>query len=421
MYCGTCIHDNTLAAALQRMGHEVALIPTYTPIRTDEVDVSGRRVFFGGINVFLQQKIALFRHTPWGFDRMLDAPGLLRWLSRFSASTSARDLGELTVSVLEGEHGHQAKELEKLVQWLREDFKPDIVQLTNAMFVGLAARIREVLDVPVITALQGEDVFLEQLVEPYRKKAFQLLADRGKDSSAFIAPCEYYREVMSGTLEVARDRIHVVRPGLNLTGHGAAPEPKADEPFVIGYLARIAPEKGLDELADAFHILASRVGQERVLLRVAGYLGKKDEPYLEEIRSRIQSRGLDDRFEYIGEIDRDRKVAFLNSLHVLSVPAPYKDPKARYVLEALANGVPVVEPDHGVFPELVTATGGGILVDPGSSKALADGLQQLLTDPDRRRRLGESGRAVVHRDFTDTRMAEETLAVYEQTLAAPAD
>src|SRR5919199_2955225 len=118
MYCGSCLHDNTLVAALSRLGHDALLIPTYTPIRTDEPDVSQPRVFFGGINVYLQQKLALFRHTPWFLDRLLDAPRLLRWVSRFAVKTQAADLGELTVSVLEGEHGHQAKEVDKLVAWL---------------------------------------------------------------------------------------------------------------------------------------------------------------------------------------------------------------------------------------------------------------------------------------------------------------
>ena len=143
MYCGTCIHDNTLAAALREKGHEVALIPTYTPIRTDEVDVSIDRIFYGGINVYLQQKLALFRHTPWLFDRLFDTPALLNGLSRFSASTNAKDLGELTVSVLQGEDGRQKKELTKLVRWLRDSYRPDMVQLTNSMFVGFAKEIKK--------------------------------------------------------------------------------------------------------------------------------------------------------------------------------------------------------------------------------------------------------------------------------------
>src|SRR5262245_2243189 len=95
MFCGSCLRDNTLVAALAAQGHDALLIPTYTPIRTDEADVSQPRVFFGGINVFLQQKWSLFRHTPWTFDRLLDAPGLLRWVSRFAVRTRAEDLGEL--------------------------------------------------------------------------------------------------------------------------------------------------------------------------------------------------------------------------------------------------------------------------------------------------------------------------------------
>src|SRR5262245_907884 len=110
MICGTCLHDNTLAAALIRKGHQVALIPTYTPIRTDEEDVSISRVFFGGINVYLQQKSGLFRSTPWMVDRLLDSPSLLNSLAGMSSSTNAKDLGELTVSILKGEDGNQKKE-----------------------------------------------------------------------------------------------------------------------------------------------------------------------------------------------------------------------------------------------------------------------------------------------------------------------
>src|SRR2546423_5227268 len=121
MFCGSCMRDNTLVAALSRQGHEALLIPTYTPIRTDEDDVSQPRVFFGGINVYLQQKLSLFRHTPWFMDRLLDANALLNWVSRFAVKTQAEELGALAVSVLEGEHGHQRKEIEKLAAWLAED------------------------------------------------------------------------------------------------------------------------------------------------------------------------------------------------------------------------------------------------------------------------------------------------------------
>ena len=116
MYCGSCIHDNTLTLALQKKGVDIALIPTYTPLRTDEKNASIDRVFYGGINVYLQQKLGLFRHTPWFVDKLFNSRALLNGLGRLSGSTSAKDLGELTVSVLQGELGPQKKELEKLIR-----------------------------------------------------------------------------------------------------------------------------------------------------------------------------------------------------------------------------------------------------------------------------------------------------------------
>src|SRR5437588_3541958 len=177
MYCGSCMHDNTLVSALLAQGHDALLIPTYTPIRTDEQDVSQKRVFLGGINVYLQQKLALFRRTPWLFDRLLDATWLLRWVSRYAVKTEAQELGDLAVSVLKGEHGHQKKEVEKLVRWLAGDVKPQIVNLTNVLLSGLVHPLKQALGVPVVATLQGDDIFLDALPEPYRGRAIDLIRD----------------------------------------------------------------------------------------------------------------------------------------------------------------------------------------------------------------------------------------------------
>ena len=414
MYCGTCIHDNTLAAALQRKGHEVALIPTYTPIRTDEADVSIDRVFYGGINVYLQQKSALFRHTPWMLDRLFDSHSLLNGLSRFSASTSAKDLGTLTVSVLQGEEGQQKKELAKLVKWLKDAYQPDLVQLTNSMFVGFAREMKKALGVPILCALQGEDIFLEDLIEPYKSQAIRLLQARASDVDGYIAPCQYYADFMAEYLDIPADKVDVVNLGLNLSEHGVYQKNLAETPFVIGYLARICPKKGLHLLVDAFYRLTNQVGLDKVQLKVAGYLGKKDEPYLEQLVKQIEAWGLSDVFDYWGEVDRHQKIDFLNSLHVLSVPTTYKESKGLFILEALANGVPVVQPRHGTFPEFIAATGGGVLVEPESPDAIAQGISQLMTDRGYREQLGQQGKEAVHRGFSDDLMAEATLAVYQK-------
>ena len=414
MYCGTCIHDNTLAAALQRKGHDVALIPTYTPLRTDEADVSIDRVFYGGINVYLQQKLGLFRHTPWLLDRLFDSPSLLNGLSRFSASTSAEDLGSLTVSVLQGEEGQQKKELAKLVKWLKDSYQPDLVQLTNSMFVGFARDMKKVLGVPILCALQGEDIFLEDLIEPYKSQALKLLQVRASEVDGYIAPCQYYADFMADYLDIPANKIDVVHLGLNLSEHGIAQKDLAETPFVIGYLARICPEKGLHLLVDAFYRLTTEVGSDKIQLKVAGYLGKKDEPYLEQLIKQIEAWGLSEAFDYWGEVDRHQKIDFLNGLHVLSVPTAYKESKGLFILEALANGVPVVQPRHGSFPELIAVTNGGILVDAESPDAIAEGIRQLMGDRGYREQLGQQGKAAVHRGFSDDVMAEATLAVYQK-------
>src|SRR5207253_10273183 len=137
MYCGSCLKDNTLVTALIAQGHDALLIPTYLPTHTDEPDVSQQRIFFGGINVYLQQKVGLFRHTPWFLDRFLDSRGLLRWVSRFAVNTQANQLGDLTVSMLKGEYGHQRKEVDKLVDWLETDVRPEIVNLSNVLLSGM--------------------------------------------------------------------------------------------------------------------------------------------------------------------------------------------------------------------------------------------------------------------------------------------
>jgi len=414
MYCGSCLHDNALAAALIRGGHDAALIPIYTPIRTDETDVSLDRVFYGAINVYLEQKSALFRHTPWLVDRMLNARGLLDWAGRRGASVDARQLGELTLSVLAGEDGKQAKELERLIDWLAHEFRPDVVNLPNSMLLGLVPEIRRRVGVPVVCTLQGEDIFVEDLDPHYRERVRALMREKARHADAFIVNSRYYRDFMADYLTVPSDRIFVVPLGLNLAGHGSAPPPPDGPPHVVGYLARICPEKGLHVLVEAFRLLGRALGPDQVRLRVAGYLGPRDRDYRDGIAEQIREWGLAEAVDWVGEVDRKQKIDFLSSLHVLSVPTVYREPKGLYVLEALANGVPVVQPRHGAFPELIEATGGGLLVEPGDAEQLARALGDVLARRDLRRELGQRGQLAVRREFRDDSTAERVLNVYRE-------
>ena len=416
MYCGTCIHDNTLAAALIRKGHEVALMPTYTPMRTDERNVSTGKVFYGALNVYLQGKSPFFRHTPRALDWLLDRPGLLKLVSKLGSTTDPRDLGWMALDVLQGEEGHQAKELERLVAWLRDDYKPDVVHVTNSMLLGLVKRIRGEVGVPVVVALQGEDLFIDDLPEPYHTTVLEEMRRRAAHADLFISPSRYYAEHMAGLLDVSAESIAVVPLGIRLEGHAREPEPRADDTVTLGYLARIAPEKGLHLLVDAFVELARLPECASLRLRIAGYLGPRDVPYKDECLGKLESAGLGDRVDFLGEVDLEGKLAFLRSLDILSVPTVYHESKGIFVLEALADGVPVVLPRHGSFPEVVEATGGGLLVEPGSTAGLAEGIRRLTVDADERRELGRRGQRVVHERFNDDANAEAILAVYRGLL-----
>ncbi|MCI0458874.1 MAG: glycosyltransferase family 4 protein [Gemmataceae bacterium] len=413
-YCGSCMHDNTLAAALQALGHDALLVPTYTPIRTDEKDVSTHRVFLGGINVYLQQKLSLFRHTPWGLDRLFDFPALLRWVSRFAVKTQAQDLGDLAISVLKGEHGHQRKEIDKLVAWLAEEVRPQIVVLTNVLLSGLVHRFKETLRVPVVATLQGDDIFLEALPAEHRAECIKLIHEHCSEIDGFIATSRYYSDFMADYLGIPRERIDVVYPGLNLRGHGEPRSSRADSTPTVGYFARVCPEKGFHLIAEAFRHLSD--GSPPCRLRASGWLGENNRPYFHEVHQRLRDSGLAGRFEYVESSDHASKVRFLHSVDVLSVPTVYREPKGLYVLEAWANGVPVVQPRHGSFPELIELTGGGLLVNPEDPQDLARGLQRLIEDRALRTELGRLGQDGVRTRFTADVMARQTIEVFRKYL-----
>jgi glycosyltransferase involved in cell wall biosynthesis len=417
MYCGSCMHDNTLAAALLAKGHDALLIPTYTPIRTDEADVSEHRVFFGGINVYLQQKSALFRHTPWFLDRLLDFPGLLRWVSRFAVKTRAEQLGELTLSMLKGEHGHQRKEIAKLVRYLEGEVRPDIITFTNVLLSGMVRKIRERIKAPILGVLQGDDIYLESLPDTYRKPALQMIRENCRDFAGFIATSHYYADFMADYLGLPRRQIHVIHPGLNLRGYEAAESRANGTPFTIGYFARICPEKGLHILVEAFAKLKEQLRTCPMRLKISGWLGENNRPFLDEQMEKVRSWGLEHEVEYVETPDHARKVQFYRSIDVLSVPTVYREPKGLYVLEALAAGVPVVQPRHGSFPELIEATGGGLLVNPLDAGDLTAGLRRLLDNPEERTTLAQRGQKAVHERFHAARMADETVNLYQKLVA----
>ena len=416
MYCGSCLRDNALATELVARGHDVALLPIYTPTRTDEPNVSGQRVFFGGISVYLQQHMPLFRRTPAILDKLFDAPAVLRAVSGGAmASVDPRFLGEMTVSMLRGEDGYQSKEIDKLVAWLREQPPFDLVVLPNSLLIGLAPPLVRALGRPVVCTLQGEDLFLDGLPAADRAESLRLIASHAGAVSRFVAVSDFYAEAMTHYLGLPADRVRTVPLGIHF-GDALPAGDHADRPFTVGYFARIAPEKGLLPLAEAYvRMRAAGVGPAR--LEAAGYLAPEHRGYLAKVEATLDAAGLRAEFRYHGTLARAEKMAFLRSLDVASLPTPYAEPKGLSVLEALACGVPVVLPGHGAFPEIVARTAGGVLFPPGDADALAGELRSLHSDPARRRALGTRGARGVREEYSAARMAERALAVYAEAIA----
>ena len=417
MYCGSCIRDNALAAEIKRQGHDITLLPVYTPTLTDEPNVSENKVFCGGISVYLEQHSALFRRTPWLLDRLWDSPWALKLASRRSIAVDPRLLGELTVSMLRGEEGFQHKEIRKLTSWLRSGAPPDIVTLPNALLIGLARPIREAVGRPVCCTLQGEDLFLSQLQEPYRTRSLELIRANIEHVDGFAAVSEFHAEFMSRHLRIPGHKTHVVPLGVSLQGYDPARR-SSRACFTVGYFARIAPEKGLHVLAETYIRLRRETEFSSATLEVAGYLAPEHREYLHGIERKMKDAGLQHEFCYRGVLDRQRKIDYLHTLNVLCVPCAYDEPKGIFLLEAMANGVPVVQPRRGAFPEIIEKTGGGILVEPDDTASLAQGILSLWKDPALGEELGKRGAQGVREHYSVTRMAARALEVYTSIAAA---
>jgi len=409
-YCENCLRDAALVRAMRSAGHDVLMVPLYLPISGEDTKLTSAPVFFGGINVFLQQKLRLFRRTPEWLDRMFDSPRLLRWAARQAGATSARDLAETTISMLRGEEGRQVKELDRLTTWLKDNAMPDLVCLSNALLLGLARRIKDSLGCPVACMLQDEDIFVDALGEEWANRAWDTIATRASDADGFIAVSEYYKNAMIDRLGLDGESVIVAHPGLDFEGYPDMSRPAAP---TIGFMERLCHAKGFDILVDAFTILKSERRFADVRLKATGGSTPEDKEFIADGRRRLEQAGVAEHVEIVEDFDRPSRIGFLSELSVLAVPSRHKEAFGLYAIEAMAAGVPVVLPDHGVASELVGMTGGGLTHTPHDSRSLAEAIATVLSDEQRARMMGESGRDAALGHFSVERAAERFIEACE--------
>ncbi len=411
-YCENCLRDGTLIQSLREIGLVVEIVPLYLPPELDTPKLIVKTpVFFGGINVYLQQKTRLFRRTPRWVDRVFDAGWLLTQAGRRSAATDPRLLGETTLSMLRGREGHQIKEIERLLDWIEEQDRGDGIVLSNALLLGLAEPLRERLGEPVICLLQDEDEFIDELPDPWRAQVWDAMRCAAPQVDHFVALSEYYAEFMASRLNLSKINLHVITPGVCME---AQAEPVREiPPPTVGFLSRMAPGRGLDTLVDAFIKLRAEVVPDARLLLMGGS-DTTDRAYVAALLSRLRAAGCADCVTVLEDFDHQSRSIFYHQLTTLAVPERRPPAYRQGALEALAHGVPVIGPNTGFFPELADIVGAGVTcVEPDAPDLLAGALATYLQDPNKSREDGLSGRAAVSSHLTARRSAEAFIAILE--------
>ncbi len=383
------------------------LLPLYMPLVTDADEANPEQsVRVGGVGLYLQHKFSFFHKLPKFVHRLVSGEKLLRWASTKLGMTSARDLGEMTVGSLEGEKGRQWPAWNELVDWICNESKADVICLSNALLIGLAPALKRRTGKPIVCALQGEDAFVATLIEPYRSQAWSLLRENARSVTKFIAPSKFYADVMRRHLDVEPEAMAVVPNGINFEAFLPVRPPEQPASPTIGYLARMIHGKGLTTLVDAFILLAKRRSLPGVRLRVAGAKTDVDEKYIAGLQQKLRDAGLHDRVSWEPNLTFENKVQFLHELSVFCVPATYGEAFGLYVAEAQGVGIPVVQPRHGAFPEILEITQGGELCEPDDPEALSRALEDMLRDDARRHALAAKAKTNTRAHYSSARMAE---------------
>ena len=301
-YCPNCMRDCSLVHALRRQGHAITMVPMYLPVLIDTHGITeGVPVFFGGINVFLQQKFKLFRQTPRWLDKVFDTAWMLHQAAMREGSTEAAGLGPLTLSMLRGVDGNQKKELDRLIEWLVAHEKPDIIHISDSLLLGLAGELKRALKVPIVCTLQDEENWLDDIDPPYDKLCWEEMSKHGRDVDMFISVSEWYAGEMRERMGIERDRMRVVPLGIDLEDR--QPSSMSFDPPVIGYLSKMAPSLGLGVLTEAFITLKKKPGLENLRLRATGGQHGVDVQFVRGLKRDLAKLGMDGDAEFLNDFD----------------------------------------------------------------------------------------------------------------------
>jgi glycosyltransferase involved in cell wall biosynthesis len=410
-YCGNCLRDSGVVASLKKAGHHAVTLPMYLPLTMDGQETEeGIPVFYGAVNIYLKQ-FPVFRHMPKWFEKLMDSPPVLKFAAKKSSSTRAEGLEDLTESMLLGAMGHQSEELQQLVDFLKYHEKPDIVHVSNALLLGMAKKVRDEVGVPVVCSLQDEDVWVDAMHEDHREKMWQLLAEKGKDVDAFIAVSDFFAGVMQKRMSIPDEKLHVLHVGVDPNAYTYSKP--ANKPQVVGFVSRMCEENGFEVLVDAFILLKKNPAFSNVKLKATGGQTGDDTKFIHKQISKLKQDNIDTDFEIMPDFTQIALRDFFKSISVLSVPVLKGEAFGLYQLEALASGIPLVQPELGAFPEIIKATGGGVIYKPNTAAALAEKLAEVLSNPARLEAISLAGRKAVEENFASSKLSEKMVEIYK--------
>jgi glycosyltransferase involved in cell wall biosynthesis len=413
-YCGNCMRDSKYIRALKDLGHQVIKVPLYLPIFDDAHDLDEVPVFYGAVNLYLKQQFPIFRHMPAFVEHALDSKGVLEMAARKAGSTRAKGLEEMTISMLLGEDGNQKEELERLADWLADEAKPDVVHLSNALLLGLARQIKKRMNATVVCSLQDEDVWVDAMSDQYRQKVWDLMSERGKDVDVFIPVSNYFASEIHQRMTIPESKMQTVHLGVDLSDYTS--KPVSEKGPMIGYLSRTCEENGLAVLVDAFILLRKDPKYSSVQLKITGGKTGDDLAFIKEQKRKIAKAKLDTDVFWVDEFEGNDRQKFFDSVRLVSVPVLNGEAFGLYMLEAMASGVPMVQPALGAFSEVIEISGGGVVYGENKPENLAKALGELIYDDARLQELSLAGIAGVKAHFDIHTQARKMMVVYEQVL-----
>lgn len=410
-YCGNCLRDSKYVVAIKQIDHEVTKIPMYLPLFEDERDLNDIPVFYGAISIYLKQMSPIFRKAPKWFDRFLNSKRMLRFAAKKAGSTRATGLEDMTVSMLKGEEGKQHEELERMVSWIADHYKPDIIHISNALLNGIAPRLKKVLNVPIVCSLQDEDIWIDPMEDVYQKQSWDLMEANSEYIDAYIGVSDYYSKLILQKMNIPAEKVHSLHIGVDPSDYEY--EENKPHPLNIGYISRMCYANGVDIVVDAFTFLKKMPGFEDVNLYLTGGYTGDDREILKKIKNTIQESGLSEQVIFEDDFEQEGRIRFFNNVSFITVPVRHGEAFGLYLLESMASGVPVIQPELGAFPEIINLAGGGETYSPNTPEHLANTWADLLNQPEKIQSLSKTGRKGVEEHFDIFVQAEKLIDIYK--------